>query len=226
MVEQYLEDKSRAHLAEAIARAESGTRGEILVVSSELSDSYHDVGLHYAVAAMFLKLGAIWAMGPERLHRAMVYFWGWNGPSGYYQMLGTLFCTLALTFLIVRYAMAWMPVRLKLTPRSTQRRRVRRRAVMLFNAMARGKTSGHTAVLLYLSTGEHMAELVADQAIHSKVDPAIWGDAMAALVDALHEGRMVDGLIAAVDRIGVVLHQYLPIGADDVNELPDRIVEL
>lgn len=226
MVKQDLDDAAHRRLAAAITRAESGTTGEILVVSAELSDSYHDVGLHYAIGAVFLKLGAIWAMGPDRLHWWMVRLWGWNGPSGHYQMLGMLFCAMVAAFLVVRYAMAWMPIRLKLTPRSTLRRRVRRRAVMLFNVMARGKTTGRTGILLYLSQGEHMAEIVADQAIHAKVDPVIWGDAMAALVDALREDRIVDGLETAIDRIGAVLQQHLPKKAGDINELPDRVVEL
>jgi putative membrane protein len=226
MVKQYWEDTSRAQLAEAIARAESGTSGEVLVVSSELSDSYHDVGLHYAIGVMFLKLGAIWAMGPDRLHALMVRFWGWDGPSGHTQVLGLLFVWLAAVFLVVRYAMAWMPVRLRLTPRATKQRRVRRRAVLLFNAMARGKTSGKTAVLLYISQGEHMAELVVDEAIHASVPPEMWGEAMVALIDELRAGRMVDGLVAAIDRIGVVLHRQLPVAPGDINELPDRIIEL
>ncbi|MEI9849520.1 MAG: hypothetical protein WDN24_00085 [Sphingomonas sp.] len=74
----------------------------------------------------------------------------------------------ALVFLIVRYALAWTPLRMALTPRLTKSRRVRRRAVQFFKSSAEKRTKGRVGVLLYLSLAEHRAEIVADEAIHSK----------------------------------------------------------
>jgi putative membrane protein len=80
-------------------------------------------------------------------------------------------------------------------------------------------------VLIYLSLGERRAEVIADAAIHDRVSEDVWGEAMAALLGHVRAGRIADGLIAAVERVGVVLAEHTPPVAGDVNELPDRVVE-
>jgi len=35
-----------------------------------------------------------------------------------------------------------------------------------------------------------------------------------------------DGIIAAVERVGAVLAEHFPRAEDDVNELPDRLIEV
>jgi putative membrane protein len=49
---------------------------------------------------------------------------------------------------------------------------------------------------------------------------------MAALVDEVRAGRPAVGLVAAIDRIGALLAAHLPKTENDVNELPDRLIEL
>ncbi len=50
--------------------------------------------------------------------------------------------------------------------------------------------------------------------------------AMAALVGGLREDRAGEGMAEAVRQIGLVLAEHFPRSADDVNELPDRVIEL
>jgi putative membrane protein len=133
---------------------------------------------------------------------------------------------LILKFLVVRYALSWMPLRMALTPRSTKARRVRRRAIALFRAVAQGRTRGRTGVMLYLSLDEHRAEIVADAAINDKVDAAVWGDAMAALIAGVKADRAAQGMADAVAQVGVILAAHFPRSDDDINELPDRLIEL
>ena len=73
---------------------------------------------------------------------------------------------------------------------------------------------------------EHRAEIVADAAIHGKVSPEVWGEAMADLVTRLRDGRPGEGMAAAVARIGAVLAEHFPRTAGDANELPDRLIVL
>ena len=65
-----------------------------------------------------------------------------------------------------------------------------------------------------------------DEAIHAKVANEIWGEAMAKLVAQVRHGRIADGMIAAIDDIGVILSAQFPRATDDSNELPDRLIEL
>ena len=68
--------------------------------------------------------------------------------------------------------------------------------------------------------------MLADAAISSKVDPAVWADALEALLVEVRRGDVAGGLCAAVERVGVVLAQHFPRQDDDVNELPDRLIEV
>ena len=133
---------------------------------------------------------------------------------------------LAAAFLIVRYALAWMPLRMALTPGRTKSRRVHRRAIELFRTGCELKTRGRTGVLLYVSLAEHRAEIVADKAIADQVGAEVWGEAMALLVDEIKAGRPGRGMALAVEKIGAVLAQILPPTIDNPNELPDRLIEL
>ena len=49
---------------------------------------------------------------------------------------------------------------------------------------------------------------------------------MTALIKAVREGRPGDGIEAAIERVGTVLAEHFPRSADDVNEIPDKLIEL
>jgi putative membrane protein len=49
---------------------------------------------------------------------------------------------------------------------------------------------------------------------------------MTALVADVREGRPADGSCAAIRQVGVVLAEHFPRSADDVNEIPDKLIEL
>ncbi|QIK96367.1 hypothetical protein G7076_07840 [Sphingomonas sp. HDW15A] len=139
----------------------------------------------------------------------------------------TLLLGVALAkFLFVLFVMKWMPLRLALTPGATKTRRVRRRAIMLFKAAAERRTEGRTGVLIYLSMGEHRAEIVGDAAITAVTTPETWGEAMAALIADVKDGRPADGIVAAIALIGEVLAHHFPRDAADRNEIPDKLIEL
>ena len=151
---------------------------------------------------------------------------GWDHALSTGEQLSLLLGGQILVFLAVRYGLAWMPLRVRLTPGATKSRRVRRQAITLFRASAEGRTLARTAILIYLSLAEHRAEIVADAAISSRVPPERWGEAMAALVSAARDGRIGDGMVEAVGLVGAILAEQLPKAQDNPNELPDRLIEL
>ena len=210
----------------AVAAAELTTDGEIVTVVAGRSDPYHDVALHWAVLAMLFVLALLtWQPGAaEWLHVRLVDAWSQQVPPRWYLTIALVL--MALTFLVARVALAWDALRLALTPGTTKARRVRRRALTLFRTAAEKRTRAATGVLLYLSLAEHRAEIIADESIHSKVAAEVWGDAMAALVAEVKQGRPGEGMAEAVRRIGAVLAEHFPRSAGDTNELPDRLIEL
>lgn len=221
-----LTDEDRARVAGAVAAAERNTAGEIVTIVARRSDKYHDVALHWAVLAMLLVLAllAFWPGAAIGLHGLVADPWdGAPAPGGLFTVALVL---LVVTFIVARAILAWMPLRLALTPGSTEARRVHARALALFRTSAEARTRDATGVLLYLSLDEHRAEIIADAAIHSRVAPDIWGEAMAALIAATRDGRPGDGMAEAVRQIGIVLAEHFPPRADDSNELSDRLIEL
>jgi putative membrane protein len=219
-------DADRQQIAAAVAAAEQGTDAEIVTIVAPRSDAYHDVGLHYAVLAMLLVPVGLALVPQAWIDWAVALVLGWDAHLTRGLVMLYIFVKMAAAFLIVRYALAYMPWRMALTPGATKVRRVRRRATELFRAACLGRTKRKTAVLLYLSLAERRAEIVVDEAILAKVDPSEWGDAMAALVGEVRAGRPGEGMAQAVERIGKVLAAHVPALQDNPNEIPDGVIEL
>jgi putative membrane protein len=221
-----LSDEDRSKVSAAIAAAEAKSSGEIVAVATPISDAYHDVALHWALVPLFAVLAwAAWAP------TALVWwydflFGGWSPDPTLSELFTLLMVFAALKFTIALLILKWMPLRLLLTPGATKHRRVRRRAVAIFQAAAAGRTGGKTGILIYLSMAERRAEIVADEAILAVSDDHTWGEAMHALIAEVREGRPADGIVAAIERVGAVLAEHFPRSPDDVNEIPDKLIEL
>ena len=217
--------EDHARVSAAIAAAEAKSDGEIIAITTEQSDAYHDVGLHWAVLAMVAVL-AYFAALPGQLEGWHDRLQGWSAEPGLRELLTLLLFFALLKFLVVLFILRWRPLRMLLTPGATKTRRVRRRAVMLFKTGAERRTVGRTGILIYLSMAEHRAEIVADEAITSVTTPETWGEAMAELLADVKQGKPADGIIAAIGIIGEVLAQHFPKSGEDTNEIPDKLIEL
>jgi putative membrane protein len=151
---------------------------------------------------------------------------GWRPEPTLGELLTLLMVLAVLKFTAVLLILKWMPVRLALTPGPTKHRRVRRRAVAVFKVAAERRTVGRTGILIYLSMAERRAEIVADEAITKVTTPETWGEAMAAMLVEVKQGRAADGMVAAIERVGAVLSEHFPRSAADTNEIPDKLIEL
>jgi len=220
-----LTNEDHAKVSEAIAAAEAKSDGEIIAVCANRSDAYHDVGLHYAVLVLFLVL-AFFAAWPGQLEVWWTRLMGWTAEPTLRQLLTLLLGFALAKFLAVLFILKWMPLRIALTPGSTKTRRVRRRAVMLFRTGGERRTIGRTGILIYLSMAEHRAEIIGDEAITAVTTPETWGEAMVALLAEVKAGLPGDGIVAAVEQIGVVLAEHFPKSHADTNEIPDKLIEL
>ncbi len=221
-----LSEADHDRVTSAVADAERHTDGEIVTMVADRSDSYHDVGLHYAVGVTFLAMG-VYAAFPAFYRDLVLHLMGgWEHELSDRVFLTVLLCALIVKFLATRYLLAIWPLRMALTPGRTKTRRVHRRALLLFRAAAESRTRAKTAVLIYLSLSEHRAEILADRTIAAKVSPDVWGDAMAELISHVREGRNGEGMAQAVRQIGIILAEHFPRSEDDRNELPDRLIEL
>jgi putative membrane protein len=219
-------DADRGRVGAAVAQAESRSAGEIVTILAERSDDYADVALAWSAVAALLALIAL-CVAPdfylgiyERLTGGWVHEWS---PRA---VFGVAALVVSLKFASMWLLMLWRPLRLFLTPAPIRHRRVRARAITCFKVGAERRTHGRTGILIYLSRAEHRAEIVADEAIATRVSAEVWGEAMAAMLAELKQDHLADGLIAAVTRVGAVLAEHFPRAEDDQNELPDRLIEV
>ena len=227
MAQQFaLTEADREAVSAAVSAAEGHSAGEIVTIMAERSDSYHDVALVWSALVAFLALGALAFMPQFYLGLIDRITGAWETDWHPGQVLALGLFVASLKFVAMWLLQLWQPLRLALVPAPLKHARVRTRAVTSFKIGAERRTHGRTGVLIYLSLAEHRAEIVADDAIAAKVSPEVWGAAMATLVGEIRAGRAAAGLIGAVEQVGAVLAEHFPRAEDDVNELPDRLIEV
>ncbi|OYX77681.1 MAG: hypothetical protein B7Y82_06905 [Sphingomonadales bacterium 32-65-25] len=218
-------DTDRARIAAAIAQAETNTAGEIVVIINTRSHRYAATMLATAVLAAFTLpfLAVLAGWMPSLL------FPDWDtidaatrethGIEGFAAVQ-------ALVFVVTLALVAGLRLDRALTPRGLRRDRVHHAAMMQFRARGLTATQGRTGVLLYLDEAEHVAEVIADEAVFTRVSADEWAETIAALIAGIKAGRAADGLVTAIGRAGAVLAAHLPVQAGDVNELPDALIEI
>lgn len=222
----HMTDADRARVGAAVSAAEAGTAGEIVTIMAERSDDYADVALAWSALVGLLALVAL-SLAPDfyiGIYDRLTGAWAQEWSPG--RLFGVAAMVAALKFAGTWLILLWRPLRLALTPRAIRAGRVHARALSAFRIGAERRTTGRTGILIYLSLAEHRAEIIADETIAAKVNADVWGDALAAMLIEIRRGQMADGLIAAIGRVGALLAEHLPRAADDVNELPDRLIEV
>jgi len=222
----YLSEAEHAQVSAAVAVAEEHTAGEIVTVLAERSDGYSDIQLAWSFLVATLALAAL-ALVPDFYLPLVDRLLGdWNAEWSRRGLFSLALIVVVVKFLAMWAIQFWQPLKFLLIPGPVKRARVRDAAVRHFKVGAERRTHGRTGVLIYLSMREHRAEIVADAAIAEKVSGAVWGAAMADMLSHIRQGRIADGLVDGIQDVGAVLATHFPRHLDDVNELPDRLIEV
>ena len=219
-----LDQSAQDTVTKAVADVEAHTSGEIVTVLADRSDGYTDVALLWAVAISFTAMAVVTAF-PDfytGLVDRVLGRWSHEWTPG--ELLTLVTGVGLLKFLAMWAIQLWQPLKFALIPSPIKVGRVRDAAVKHFKVGAERRTHGRTGVLVYLSMREHRAEIVADEAIATLVDAEVWGTAMADMLGEIRKGHIAEGLAAGIRDVGTVLAEHFPRDADDVNELPDRLI--
>ena len=218
-------------IAAAIAAAETRTSGEIFCVVAGRVSAYRDIRLGWAALAALLAPMALIPLGfdPAWLP-GVANTWEAAHLAARDVTIGRALAAYAViqaaVFLAVFLIVSLPGVRRLVTPPPVRRARVRRAAMKQFLAHGLHQTEARTGVLIFACLADHQVEVVADKGIHDKVEPAVWGQAVAALTREMRARRPAEGFIAAIDLCGGVLAQNFPPRPVNENELPDRLVVL
>ncbi len=221
-----LSDADHDRVSAAVAAAEMHTSGEIVTIVAGRSDGYADVALAWSAIVAFTALTVLSLFPGFYLGLIDVALGHWAHEWTPGAVFAVAVGVATVKFIAMLLLQLWPPLKFWLIPPHIKRLRVRDRAIAYFRTGIERRTSGRTGILIYLSLDEHGAEIVADKAIAAKVRPEEWGEAMAAMLVELRAGRLAEGMVAAVEKVGAVLAAHFPRAEDDVNELPDRLIEV
>ena len=221
-----LSEEDHIRVSQAVAAAEGNSAGEIVTILTDRSDGYADIALAWAALTAFTALTVLSVLPNFYLGLYDRLFGSWGNEWTARGIFALAASVAILKFLGVLLLQFWQPLKFALIPGIIKSARVRARSVTCFKVGAERRTHGRTGILIYLSMREHRAEIVADASIAAKVSPEVWGEAMAAMLTEIRAGRIGDGMIAAVERVGAVLAEHFPRHENDVNELPDRLIEV
>lgn len=206
-VETFFTEAVRTRVAEAVRRAESLSRGQIVPVVVEKSDGYPEVrfrgGLLLAALASAVVLALHLPIGPAELILVQVG-------------AGTAGALLSL----------WDPLERLLAGSRAMEEAVRARAVHAFQEQGLHRTEEGTGVLVFASLFERRAVVLADRGIDQKVRPGEWDRALAALVSGLRSNDPGKGFVEAVALCGARLAEHFPRDPGthaSSNELEDAI---
>lgn len=203
----FLNDAEKSQLREAIRQAEARTTGEIVtVIAQESGDYFYYPTLWAAIIAILSPL------------LPMVFAMSF-APLGIIELQLLVFVVLALVF-------RWPPLKMRLVPRAVKQQYCERRAHEQFLAQNLHTTRERTGVLLYVSVAERHVELLADAGIHARVPEGTWDAVVSKLTIKVKAGEVGAGFVVAVQTIGELLATHFPAAGNDLNELPDHLVEL
>jgi putative membrane protein len=226
--------QDRAAIAAAIGKAEATTAGEVYCVVARNSGDYHAVPLLIGGLAMVVvPLGLVLAGADFTRLLPGLSFGGWSGWSetdalvrgGLTAVVDTVVVQI-LIWLVVLLASINPAVRRFLTPGFIKRRAVHKHAMEQFLGHGMTGTSGHTGVLIFISLAENLAEIIADKGINDHVEPETWGVVLDGLLSKAAGGDLTGGLVHAVEETGTILSRHVPRLDGDVDELPNRVVEI
>jgi putative membrane protein len=87
------------------------------------------------------------------------------------------------------------------------------------------RTRESNAVLIYLSNLERRVVVLGDKGIHEKMGDTHWQDVRDEILRGIKQGKAREGICAAVETCGRALAEHFPHRPDDINELPDEVID-
>ncbi len=200
----FFRDAAKRSTASSVKSVEAQTSAEVVVAVRRRSGDYRVAAYHFglfvggAVVLYLLVAPQVFSVGDIAL----------DGALGFGLGLALAYNLSALLRLLVREA----PLA----------KSVAAAARVTFFDLGISRTSGRNGVLVFVSTFEQRALVLADVGIDTASLGPQWGAVCAALSAAVKR-RDLAAFERALESLGPVLGATMPRSVDDVNELPDEV---
>jgi uncharacterized membrane protein len=96
----------------------------------------------------------------------------------------------------------------------------------LFTSMGMDRTADRNGVLILLAVADRRFAIVGDRGVDAILGADGWQSIRDEMAGRFAAGEFGAGLAGAVERVGSLLAANFPRRPDDVNELPDSVVEI
>jgi putative membrane protein len=216
----------------AVAAAEDGTSGEIVVVLASEVSHYPDVALAYAAGVSLIIPPLLLALGVHPLAlAAQAGLWTvaqTGAPESETGLALTLYAAVqAVLFIAVFLICEITAVRRALTPGVLKRHRVERAARQQFAAISARAQDSQTGVLLFIALDDRQVRVEAAKGLHDKVGETVWTRAAQAIGSAMKAGHdPTGGIITAIEICGAALKEHYPQAGPHAGGFSNRPVEI
>jgi len=201
----FLREQEQARVRDAVRRAESATSGQFVTVIASASDGYRYIP---ALTA------ALTALAIPGIGLATELAWG------------QLYVIQIAVFFGLMLAFRSTSLRIKLIPKSVKIRRASRLAREQFMTLGLRRTRNRTGVLLFVSVAEQYVEIIADDGVRQVVSEELWQKIADDYRAAVHDGRVAEGMVIAIDRCTELMAKHFPPGKDEKNLVPDYLIQI
>lgn len=198
-----LSNEDQLRISTAIKTAEAQTSGEIVCVLARASSNYMSYATAWSALIALLAPWLLLALTDLTVREILL------AQIVLFTVLFLLLSESALSTILV--------------PPRVHRAWAHRAAMEQFMIRGMARKKNRAGILIFVSLAEHYARIVADDGIAGKVAKTVWQDAIDALLERVSSGEIAEGFIIAVEKCAFVLAEHFPPGADQQDELPDRI---
>ncbi len=202
----FLSEEENKQIEAAIKKAETKTSGEIVFVAAPASAHYAQATLQGALIGMAI-VTAISLVLPFS-HTPTTLLW-------------TEFISFAIFYTLLPY----IPWRRWIISSREMDARVHDAAFMQFYSSGLYKTRESNGIEIYLSLFERRVVVIGDKGIHDKMGSQHWDSVRDLIIRGIKDGNICGGICAAIESCGLVLAAHFPHRPDDINELPDQVID-
>ncbi len=192
MTGMHLSADERARVHAATRAAEGRTHARFAVSAIHVSNRYALYPVVYGAIAGLLVLGVLAIFWPEA-------------------NLRIAFTVAASAFVLLSLLLEWLPLRLLLVPKHVKHHHAHDFAHREFAAHILAPADRRPGIVFFVSLCERYVEIIANRDVHQLVEQPVWDTIIAEFTDAARQGRVADGLVAAVDRCAKLLETHYPV---------------
>jgi putative membrane protein len=212
-----LTDVEQKQVEAAIQKAESMTSGEIVFATAEASSHYRHATIQGAVFGMAL-VTAIYLLIPSVFSKiADLPYLAHNITN----LLWVEFLSFALFYAVFPR----LPWRRWFISKQEMATRVHEAAFMQFYSSGLYRTRESNGIEIFLSSFERIVVVIGDRGIHEKMGDQHWQSVRDLIIRGIKEKNACAGICEAIENCGKALARHFPHRLDDVNELPDGVIE-